>query len=490
MLRQFSTRRVIVFFLTDWAGTLVLLQVAGPLHDLLRHIPAWAEALPDAAASVSPGNFVLLPAVLIVALIWPLLLSTFSVYDGRRSETLKAELKNVFLAVCFSTMTLAGLLFFTYRETPRTLITLFFVLDVGFVMATRIVLWLFRRWQNGQVREHRQGVLIVGAGRVGRNVVKQLRKHAWADIDLIGFADDDQKKQARSLENLTVLGTLDQLPAIVSSRHIHAAVVALPLDAHERLLWTCKLLQSLNVRVYVIPDLFALSFPGAALDGFGGIPVIDLGQRGLNGWPRLVKRAFDIAGASVGIVLTSPLLLLIAVLIKLDSPGSILYKQERLGEGCRLFRMFKFRSMQANANPALHRALATRLIRENIRTNDPNGSLKLENDPRVTRVGRFLRKTSMDELPQLFNVLRGEMSLVGPRPPIPYEVELYQDWHKRRFETIPGITGLWQVKGRNRVSFDEMVRMDLEYIENQSLWLDLKLLIQTPLAVVSGKGAG
>jgi exopolysaccharide biosynthesis polyprenyl glycosylphosphotransferase len=237
-----------------------------------------------------------------------------------------------------------------------------------------------------------------------------------------------------------------------------------------------------------------LSFPDATLDGFGGIPVIHLGQPGIYGWRRLLKRAFDVMAVTLGLVVISPLLLIIAILIKLDSPGPVLYKQKRIGEHGQPFMMLKFRSMQVDADPRIHQAHVARLIEQNLgldpaKAGGPS-SLKMEDDPRVTRVGKFIRKTSLDELPQLFNVLRGEMSLVGPRPPIPYEVELYQDWHKRRFEALPGMTGLWQVKGRNRVSFDEMVRMDLEYIERQSLWFDIKILAQTPLAVITGRGAG
>jgi lipopolysaccharide/colanic/teichoic acid biosynthesis glycosyltransferase len=154
--------------------------------------------------------------------------------------------------------------------------------------------------------------------------------------------------------------------------------------------------------------------------------------------------------------------------------------------------MYKFRSMRANADASFHKNHVARLIKQNLSPEqvNSNGSLKIQNDPRVTRFGRLIRTTSLDELPQLFNVLLGDMSLVGPRPPLPYEVELYQGWHKRRFEAQPGITGLWQVKGRNLVSFDEMVRMDLEYIERQSIWLDLAIILRTPLALISAKGAG
>jgi lipopolysaccharide/colanic/teichoic acid biosynthesis glycosyltransferase len=169
----------------------------------------------------------------------------------------------------------------------------------------------------------------------------------------------------------------------------------------------------------------------------------------------------------------------------------VLYRQVRVGENGRRFNMIKYRSMAADADPKVHETYVTRLIQQNVGVDESSqATLKMAVDPRITRVGRFLRKISLDELPQLFNVIRGEMSLVGPRPPLPYEVAVYQDWHKRRLEAIPGITGLWQVEGRNQVSFDEMVRLDLTYIERQSLWLDFKILLKTPLSVFNGRGAG
>jgi exopolysaccharide biosynthesis polyprenyl glycosylphosphotransferase len=208
---------------------------------------------------------------------------------------------------------------------------------------------------------------------------------------------------------------------------------------------------------------------------------------------RLVKRAFDLAVALPLLVVLSPLFLLIALLIRLDSPGPALYRQERIGENGRPFTMFKFRSMYQDADPRVHEAYVTDLIRRNVSPQHENGGravLKQQQDPRVTRVGRVIRKTSLDELPQLFNVLRGEMSLVGPRPALAYEVAVYKDWHRRRLAALPGITGLWQIVGRNQVSFDDMVRLDIEYIEHQSLLYDIAILLRTPWAVLTGRGAG
>jgi lipopolysaccharide/colanic/teichoic acid biosynthesis glycosyltransferase len=206
---------------------------------------------------------------------------------------------------------------------------------------------------------------------------------------------------------------------------------------------------------------------------------------------RLAKRGLDVIGAAIGLTITAPAWALIAGVIKLDSPGPILFEQERIGENGRRFVMIKFRSMHVNNDDSVHRAYTEKLICGGAPADTGGGTeyFKIRDDPRITAVGRLLRKTSLDELPQLLNVLRGEMSLVGPRPPLAYEVERYQPWQLRRLETRPGITGYWQVYGRSRVSFDAMVRMDLEYIERASLLLDLKLLLLTIPAVFFGYGA-
>lgn len=204
------------------------------------------------------------------------------------------------------------------------------------------------------------------------------------------------------------------------------------------------------------------------------------------------KRISDVALSAVALVLLSPVLLLIALVIKLDSSGPILFKQTRIGKGGRPFTFYKFRTMVHNADPEIHRRYVQSLIRQQAEGGAQDSSApmyKIKKDPRITRVGAFLRRTSLDELPQFLNVIKGEMSLVGPRPPLPYEVQEYQDWHLSRLAILPGITGPWQVRGRSRVTFDEMVRMDIDYIVHRSLWLDLKILILTIPAVLGGHGA-
>ena len=501
MLRQFSARRIIFFFLIDLLGTLAMLYLAaslrvkfGPLPDAFLALLSLMGIRPGGAwadwASVDPSFILTSQVFVLIALIWPFYFFVFSVYDGRRNETLKAELLNVFLAACISTITLAGVLYLTYRETSRIIFIVFFFLDVALLLGSRVVLWAYRLKRAPRQTSCR-AVIIVGAGLVGHNIVGELRKYAWANIHLIGYVDDDPHKQSQQFDGIPVLGMLDDMAALVAAHQVQDAIVALPLRAHKRIVETCQILQQLGVRVYVVPDLFALSFPSARLDGFGGIPVIDLGQPSIYGGRRLAKRTFDTLAVTLGLILLSPLLLMVAIAIKLDSPGPVFYRQSRVGENGRLFTMLKFRSMKTGNDASAHQQHIAKLIQENLSVDQLGGkSLKLENDPRITRVGKLIRKTSIDELPQLFNILRGEMSLVGPRPAIPYEVELYKDWHKRRFEALPGITGVWQVKGRNLVSFDEMVRMDIEYIEKQSLWLDIRILLRTPLAVITGSGAG
>ena len=209
---------------------------------------------------------------------------------------------------------------------------------------------------------------------------------------------------------------------------------------------------------------------------------------------RLVKRIFDIAGAIFGIVIASPLMLIITICIKLSSPGPALFRQERIGLLGRRFTFLKFRSMTADADQAVHESYITDLINgqhsKMNRGTEAQPLYKINDDPRVTRLGHILRKTSLDELPQLFNILKGDMSLVGPRPPIPYEVEKYRLWHSSRvFEVKPGLTGLWQVSGRSQTSFDDMVRLDLQYADNWSMWLDIKIILKTFRAVLSTAGA-
>ena len=205
---------------------------------------------------------------------------------------------------------------------------------------------------------------------------------------------------------------------------------------------------------------------------------------------KMIKRALDVTGSLLAMLFFSPLFLVLILLVKRSSPGPVFYCQKRVGQYGRLFNFYKLRSMFVDNDAEIHREYVTKLIQGSSNVRQANGMYKIADDPRVTRIGRLLRKFSLDELPQFFNVLRGDMSLVGPRPPLPYEFERYRPWHRRRvLDLKPGLTGLWQVKGRSRTTFDEMVRLDLRYLRTRSLWLDLKIIFQTPVAMFTGTGA-
>jgi exopolysaccharide biosynthesis polyprenyl glycosylphosphotransferase len=239
-------------------------------------------------------------------------------------------------------------------------------------------------------------------------------------------------------------------------------------------------------------DAVALSCPGedcAAPAPELYIPA-DLGRfYGLQGW---CKRVLDVALAGLLLVISAPLLLVIALLIKRSSPGPVFFVQERLGRDGRPFKFYKFRTMRHDSDDAIHRQFAAMFINglneDCARQNCNQQIFKMKDDPRVTGIGRLLRRTSLDELPQIFNILKGEMSLVGPRPPIAYEIEHYQSWHMERLKVTPGLTGLWQVSGRSSVPFEEMVRLDIHYINNWSLWMDLRILMRTLPVVLNGTG--
>jgi len=247
-----------------------------------------------------------------------------------------------------------------------------------------------------------------------------------------------------------------------------------------------------GVEFRIAPTLLNCLPSKTEIDQVGSLPMVTLFRSPLSSGARIVKRTSDLLVATLALTVLSPLWLLIALLIKLDSRGPVFYKQERVGMDGRVFLFYKFRSMQVGSDDTSHREYQRAYINGRPDSNlgdEDRPVFKLRADGRITRVGKLMRKTSLDELPQLFNVVRGDMSIVGPRPPIPYEVENYQLWHRKRLDMKPGITGLWQVSGRNRLPFDEMVRMDLYYIENWSLLLDLKILLQTLPVMWRGEDA-
>ena len=278
-----------------------------------------------------------------------------------------------------------------------------------------------------------------------------------------------------------MLGPVDHLAHAVQAHGVERVIIALPATEHRSIAEIIEQCKQQRVGFYVVPDLFEIQLNTVDLDSIGGIPIIGLKDGGIVGWNFILKRLIDAAVSAVVLLLGSPVFLLIALAIKLESSGPIFYAAERVGQDGKPFRMFKFRSMREDAEQ-LRAALADR--------NQADGPLfKIENDPRRTRVGAWLRRLSLDELPQFWNILRGDMSLVGPRAPLSEEVDQYEEWQMKRLIVKPGLTGLWQVNGRSNVPFEEMVMMDIYYIDNWSLGLDINLIIRTIPAVIGRDGA-
>jgi exopolysaccharide biosynthesis polyprenyl glycosylphosphotransferase len=350
-----------------------------------------------------------------------------------------------------------------------------------------ILLALSRMVQNeivGWLRARGVGVsrvIIVGAGEVGRTVMRTTVARPELGHQIVGFVDDNPEKGQTDIGRFKALGSTNNLARLIEEESVDEVIITLPWMYHRKIMGIVRECARWQVSARIVPDLFQMSLSKVDVDDLGGVPLIGVREVGFGRGALLIRRGIDIVGAIAGLVLGAPLLALIALAIRLDSPGPILFRQSRVGAGGKLFQICKFRSMHEGAEAELER------LRD---LNEADGPIfKIQDDPRLTRVGRFLRRTSLDELPQLWNVLRGEMGLVGPRPPLLAEVSRYMEWHKKRLEVRPGLTGLWQVSGRSLLSFDEMVLLDIYYIENWSLWLDFKILLRTIPQVLFGDGA-
>jgi exopolysaccharide biosynthesis polyprenyl glycosylphosphotransferase len=341
---------------------------------------------------------------------------------------------------------------------------------------------LVRRGLAATLRRRGVGVdrvLIVGAGEIGRAVMRNLVARPELGYQVVGFIDDDLSRG--DLGRFRALGGLDNIMAVLKAERLDEVIITLPWTYHRTIMGLVRSCESVGVRARVVPDLFQLSLSRVDFDDMGGVPLVGLKETSIPRAGRLLKRALDIVLSVVGLLVLAPFLTLVAILIRLDSPGPALFSQRRVGEGGRLFNIYKFRSMRMGAEE--QQAQLQEL-------NQASGPLfKIKADPRLTRVGRFLRRSSVDELPQLINVLRGEMSIVGPRPGLPPEVAKYEAWHRQRLEVPPGISGLWQVSGRSELSFDEMCMLDVYYIENWSLGLDLAIMFKTIPRVLFADGA-
>ncbi len=332
-----------------------------------------------------------------------------------------------------------------------------------------------------------QNTVIVGAGDVGQLVARKLLQHGEYGINLVGFVDGNPRQLRPDIGDVPVLGSVEQLPELVDRLDVERVVVAFSSDPPEETARIVRSVRDRDVQVDIVPRLYELVGPHVKVHTVESLPLVGLPTVKRFPFSRTLKRTGDVVGALVGLLLTAPFFAYAAWRIRRESPGPVIFRQERLGKGMRPFTVLKFRTMRVDTDDSVHREFIKQTMNASAAPAE-NGLYKLDRDDAVTPFGRFLRKTSLDELPNLVNVLRGEMSLVGPRPCLEYETEHFAPHHFERFAVQQGITGLWQVTARAHATFGEALDMDVSYARNWSLGLDLWLLLRTPLHVLRRKG--
>jgi exopolysaccharide biosynthesis polyprenyl glycosylphosphotransferase len=469
MLRRFSTNFAVFSIAFDLVVVALSLWGVNQLRPLLNVFP-FTKPIP-----VPPP----IPSLMYFTfpLIWVVIMLAFSVYDGRKNIRIVDEFANLTLGSLMSGITLAGILYLSYRDTSRVTFLVFIVTTYFLLILWRVVVRLFYRQRNEQGGLNTR-VLIVGAGPVGRDIEARIKEQSHLDVVLSGFLDDDVQKREDFPE---ILGIPNDIRKIIQKDHVTDVVVALPTRAFEKVNSLVKELDDMPIKVWIVPDYFSLSLHHTEMHDFLGIPMLDLRAAALTEFQRMIKRIFDLLITTGILIFALPVMGIVAILIWLMDGKPILFTQQRVGENGKVFKIYKFRTMVRNAET----------LQKQVETLDIQGELihKTKNDPRITSLGRFLRRLSLDELPQFFNVMRGNMSLVGPRPELPYLVELYQPWQRKRFSVPQGMTGWWQIHGRSDKPMHLHTEDDLYYIQNYSIWLDVQILMQTVWIILRGKGA-
>lgn len=371
--------------------------------------------------------------------------------------------------------------FFVFQppSSSRLLVPLVWATAILILCTARLIvstaMGLLYRLGFGETR-----LLVVGSGRLSKMIMQHIVANPTLGFSIVGFLHD-MSEPPSDFGRFKMLGTLEDLGMVIRSMQIDEVIIALPSHLHQQCIRSVRLCERMGTSFKLVPDLYELSLSQIDMEAIEGIPLLGIKQVSINSVQRLVTRLVDIVVASLILTIGLPLWLCFALAIRLSSPGAVLYEQTRIGLNGRPFKVYKFRSMYKNADAMLAHLKAH---------NEVQGPLfKIKDDPRITPVGKFLRQTSLDEVPQFINVIKGEMSLVGPRPPLPHEVSQYEEWQKGRLAIKPGVTGLWQVRGRSDISFDEGVLMDLYYIENWSLRLYFQTLLRTIPVILFRRGA-
>lgn len=413
-------------------------------------------------------------------------------YLNQLARIIKAVTVGSLLIVAFAFLFRGGYQFSEFSYSRGV-----FVFDYIFSIITFSLIHLIFRYFQTKAREAGLNLiptLIVGGGREAEQTVKELAQRPDLGYRVVGLVDTENEFLPEYTTGIPIIGKFEDLPKLIKRIHIQEVIITDSTVTSEVLFETMmKVGRHRRVEFRLAPSLINVLPQKTDIEQIGILPMVKLFSEPLSNTEKVLKRTFDLIIATIGAIVTLPLTLFVAFLIRLDSSGSVVFGQERIGMDGRPFLCYKFRTMKADADESLHREAYSKNINglkgANAGCVEKPVFGKVKDDPRITRVGKWLRRSSLDELPQLINVFKGEMSIVGPRPPIHYEVELYGLSHRKRLDIKPGITGLWQVSGRNRLNFEEMVKIDLYYIENWSLWLDLKVILMTVPAVLRGDGA-
>jgi exopolysaccharide biosynthesis polyprenyl glycosylphosphotransferase len=420
--------------------------------------------------------------------VWAVVAKLYGLYDRdeeRATHSTVDEIVSVFHLITvgvwlfYATSWLVGL-----ADPSQEKLTTFWLLALVSVIAARSLARTVARRQPAYV----QNALIVGAGDVGQLIGRKLLQHPEYRINLVGFLDTAPKARRPDLGDVHVLGAPEDIADIVEREEVDRVIVAFSRDHHERMLDLVHAIRGHDVQIDLVPRLFEAVGANVGVHTVEGLPLLVLPASRISRSSRFLKRSLDVVGSFVLLALVAPLMLVVAVLIRRDSPGPVFFRQTRLGMDLREFTFLKFRTMRAGTAEEQHREYIRRIMKPDALP-EANNLYKLDHES-VTRVGRWLRKTSLDELPQLVNVLRGDMSLVGPRPVIPYELEFFSPQHYERFLVPAGLTGLWQVEARAHSTFREALDLDVAYARGWSLGLDLRLLLRTPLLMFRRRETG
>jgi exopolysaccharide biosynthesis polyprenyl glycosylphosphotransferase len=465
MFKRGSIRFGLISMMLDVGLTLLALQTAVTIRPSLSTLPF---LVPVDSITIDPVIY------LIVPIVWLTSFFLVSLYDPRRSQRLILNLQDLLFGIAIAALLFAGILYLQFREFSRWLLVIFILLTASFLLTWRLIHFVLRR--NGRWPVVKRRVLIVGTGEVSQHVAEMLQQSAWMGLECVGHLADGSAERGGPA---AVVGELAQARDLVQARKIDDLIIALPQQDYGKINQVVMAVRDLPIQVRVIPDYFNLTLYRATVEDFGGMPLINLREPALNDVQRLIKRLFDLSIGGLLLLLSTPVALLVALLVRLDSEGPVLLRQPRLGEKGKLFNMYKFRTMYQDAD----KAAALGVVESD------EGTFKRLDDPRVTRVGRFLRRTSLDELPQFINVLKGEMSLVGPRPELPWIAARYEPWQHKRLAVPQGMTGWWQIHGRSAKPIHLKTADDLFYVQNYSFWMDIYILLKTPWVIFTGKGA-